>query len=162
MLHGRELDFAIALVAGSMGERLSLGRELWHRVNWFQDNAESDEDRARDWIRAEIARGLGADELNARQWVQLRARGLVFSQWEEVEAVASKLERSTTILGAEIGRIIRDVQARKRRDRDRRAGLTPISHEEAWAKIAAKSPRGALQVASWKQAAMHGPKMERR
>jgi hypothetical protein len=167
VLPGRELDFAITLVAGGMGERLSLGRDPWHRVNWFQDDPDSDEDRARDWIHAEIARGLAEDELNvaelnARQWVQLRARVLVFSKWEEVEAVAEKLERETMLMGAEVGRIIQDVQTRRMRERSQRAGLKPISHAEAWERIAAKSRRGALQVAAWKHAAKHGPPMERR
>jgi hypothetical protein len=42
------------------------------------------------------------------------------------------------------------------------SGLRPISHEEAWRRIAAKSPLGALQVAGWRRAAKHGPEVERR
>jgi len=42
------------------------------------------------------------------------------------------------------------------------SGLRPISHEEAWRKIAAKSPLGALQVAGWRRAVKRGPEMERR
>jgi hypothetical protein len=160
------LDFAVILVAGTQAERFALGREPWYRVNWFRDDPDSDEDRAREWVGSEAARG-DWDELEGHALVQLKGRGLVFTQWRAISALAQELQRHTTVLGAEIERICRENGAkqygiRKSEVRGSKHGLRPISHEEAWQKIAAKSPRGALQVAGWRQAVKHGPVMERR
>jgi uncharacterized small protein (DUF1192 family) len=109
---GRELDFAVILVAGTQAERFALGREPWYRVNWFRDDPGSDEDRAREWIGSEAARG-DWDELEGRALVQLKGRGLVFTQWRVIEALAQTLQRDTTVLGAEIERTCRELGAKQ-------------------------------------------------
>jgi hypothetical protein len=107
-----ELDFAVVLVAGNQAERFALGREPWYRTNWFVDDPDSDEARATEWIAAEAERG-GWDELECRALVQLRGRGLVFSNWRVIEALAEKLQRHTTVLGAEIERTCRELGAKQ-------------------------------------------------
>jgi hypothetical protein len=107
-----ELDFAVALVAGTQAERFVLGREPWHRTNWFRDDPDSDEARASGWIAAEAARA-GWDELDCRALVQLRGRALVFTQWRVIEALAQTLQRDTTVLGADVDRICRELGARQ-------------------------------------------------
>lgn len=70
---------------------------------------------------------------------------MVFAWWQEIEAVASALERKTTLLGAEIRRIIADAQVRKAEERDRLRGIVrrPLTREEAMARL---TPRGRRAV----------------
>lgn len=128
------LGFATMLVAGGQAERFALGRDHWYRVNFLWDDG-SDEARAREWIAAEASRNEW-DELSCRDLVQLRGRGLVFSHWEEIEALASTLQQRRTLLGGEVTKIIIDAHNGKRRKRDR---SKPISREQAMTRM---TPRG--------------------
>jgi hypothetical protein len=96
--------------------------------------------------------------------------------WAAVEFLAKDLMRFRTLdyQGIEAAIYYRDaIRGQTIADRlgiDQRTSDEPrehtrwrrISHEEAWRKIAAKSPLGALQVAAWRRAAKHGPELERR
>jgi hypothetical protein len=153
---GKELDFAVAMVAGIQAERFALGREPWYRTNWFRDDPDSDEYRAREWIAAEAARA-DWDELECRALVQLRGRGLVFSQWRVIEALAQKLQRHTTMLGSEIERICRENGAkqygRKTIDPETRSSSVSVDGRQLslreWSKALdqnAKDPRQAMRA----------------
>jgi hypothetical protein len=144
-------DFAWAIikVAGEVGARMAEGATSTDALfNWFNEGGDAED------ARSFIAR-VGVDELGNRRLATLKAYGLLRTLWDQVEAVAAKLERSTTLLGVELEEICKRIELRKQgwNDSEIRAGSRKLSKAQAWAEIAKRSPRGAMKVAAWKRAA---------
>lgn len=100
---GSELVAATILVAGRMAEKRALGdREVF---NWF-DSDDTDTRNAADMVDAIVEDGgFRGDVFEARRWVELRARGLLLTQWRAVEAIAAKLRKSKVVMGDEVDAI---------------------------------------------------------
>jgi hypothetical protein len=142
-------DFSCAIikVAGEIGERIHAG-ENRPIFNFLSEGGDAED--ARHFIER-----VGGDELDARHWAVVRAYALLRTRWDAVEAVAAKLERSTTLLGVELEEICKQVELRKQgwTDSEIRAGSRKLSKAQAWEEIAKRNPRGAAKVKAWKRAA---------
>jgi hypothetical protein len=144
-----DFECALVKVAGEVGERMHAGATSTDPLfNWFNEGGDAED------ARSFIAR-VGSDELGNRRLATLKAYGLLRTRWDQVEAVAAKLERSTTLLGVELEEICKRIELRKQgwTEDEIRAGSRKLSKAQAWAEIAKRSPRGAAKVAAWKRAA---------
>lgn len=85
-----------------MGLAVRPGARALAQARWLDavGEAMSTSSGARGLIAAEVARDEKLNELDSRHWVQLRARGLLFTRWK-AEAVAAQRERRETVLGEE-------------------------------------------------------------
>jgi hypothetical protein len=111
-------DFSCAIikVSGEVGARMADGATQ-AQFNWFAEGGDAED------ARSFIGRVAG-DELDNRHWATFRAYALLRSRWDQVEAVAAKLERSTTLLGVEVDEICKQVELRNQgwTDSEIRAG----------------------------------------
>jgi hypothetical protein len=144
-----DLACAVIKVAGEVGERMHAGATSTDPLfNWFNEGGDAED------ARSFIARANG-DELDNRHWATFRAYALLRTRWDQVEAVAAKLERSTTLLAVEVEQICKRIELRNKgwTEDEIRAGRRKLSKAQAWGKIAAHGPSGAAKVAAWKRAA---------
>jgi hypothetical protein len=102
-----DVQAAVIMVAGQVGERMALGKDN-PQPNWF---AEGDHDM--EHARHFVHRFFGDDELEGRRQVTFRARSLLRTRWEAVTAIAEKLERNKTVLGEEVSKICLAEAARR-------------------------------------------------
>ena len=79
-----DVQAAVIMVAGQVGERMYLGKDNV-TSNWFAEG-DHDMENARHFVQ----RVFGDDELEGRRQVTLRARSLLGTRWEAVEAIATK------------------------------------------------------------------------
>jgi hypothetical protein len=97
------LSCAIIKMAGECAER-QLAGEVLPKFNWLGESPDADDARA---FAAQMDVG---DEFQNRDWAAHRTRTLVRNWWPQIEAVAKKLQRSQTLVGAEVEDIINRVK----------------------------------------------------
>lgn len=117
---------AVIMIAGQVGERMALGKDP--RPNWFLDD-DHDMESARLFIERAWGDSLERQQ-DGRQLAQLQARSLLVTKWHAVQAIAEKLQRNTTLLGAEVEEICKREGVRR---------LGELSRGEA---ISRMTPRG--------------------
>jgi Escherichia/Staphylococcus phage prohead protease len=137
-----DYECAVVKVCGEVGERIAAG-ETRGRFNWLEEGGDAED------ARSFVSR-LGVDDLNARQNCVSRAYALLRMNWPAVEEVAGKLQRHTTILGAEVEQIVNRHRREKVAEQDRLRGWKPIER-----------PKG-LSLAAKRSFAIMGDQLEMR
>jgi uncharacterized protein len=125
-----DLTCAIIKIAGEVGARMSAGATQG-QFNWFSDD--EDAEHARHFIAS-----MEGDELGNRHWAVVRAYALLRTRWHVVEALAAKLAKETTLVGATVLDIVARAKREEQIERDRLHGFEPIDRGLAFLKLSSR------------------------